>query len=409
MPSVLPFAVPGQGSAPSANEAAFEARINAQADSLAGQLAATAVARDQAGGHAAAERELIRASGLLALTIPREHGGEGGSWPLFYRVVRRLAQADSALAHVFAFHHLQLATVMLYGTPAQQEQLFRETVAQRLFWGNAINSQNKFTVALSVPGGFELHGSKGYSSGSVGSDRITVSGWHEASQSFVIVAVPTARKGITVVSDWDAFGQRQTDSGTVQFDHVQVAASEVLEGPGQTRRPRATLRTLLSQLILTNLYTGIALGAFNEARQQLQTSTRPWFLSTAATASQDPFIQHRLAGLWLLVRPAVVLADAAAAQLQEALDAGEAVTETRRGEVAIAVIEAKALAHKAAVNVSSQFFELTGARSTTEKLGLDRFWRNARVHTLHDPIDYKLRDLGRYLLEGEFPEPTSYT
>jgi alkylation response protein AidB-like acyl-CoA dehydrogenase len=48
-------------------------------------------------------------------------------------------------------------------------------------------------------------------------------------------------------------------------------------------------------------------------------------------------------------------------------------------------------------------FELTGARSTSAKFGFDRFWRNARVHTLHDPVDYKMRDLGRYALDGRCP------
>ncbi|MES1163954.1 MAG: monooxygenase, partial [Rhizobacter sp.] len=40
----------------------------AATETLAQQLAATAVERDRSGGHAAHERELIRASGLLALT-----------------------------------------------------------------------------------------------------------------------------------------------------------------------------------------------------------------------------------------------------------------------------------------------------------------------------------------------------
>ena len=77
--------------------------------------------------------------------------------------------------------------------------------------------------------------------------------------------------------------------------------------------------------------------------------------------------------------------------------------------MAIAANEAKVLAHRGAIEVSSQFFELTGARATSQKLGLDRFWRNARVHTLHDPIDYKYRDIGLYLLDGQYPEPTSYS
>jgi alkylation response protein AidB-like acyl-CoA dehydrogenase len=67
------------------------------------------------------------------------------------------------------------------------------------------------------------------------------------------------------------------------------------------------------------------------------------------------------------------------------------------------------LAHRAALDIGSQLFELTGARSTGARYGFDRFWRNARVHTLHDPVDYKLRDLGRYALDGSLPEPTPYS
>ena len=49
-------------------------------DALATQLAATAVERDRQGGHAAAERERIRASGLLRLSVPTAYGGAGASW-----------------------------------------------------------------------------------------------------------------------------------------------------------------------------------------------------------------------------------------------------------------------------------------------------------------------------------------
>src|SRR5215217_1717991 len=77
------------------------------AAALARRLADTAVERDKAGGHAAQEREWIRDSGLLTLSIPTEFGGQGADWATVYRTIRTLAGADSALAHVFAFHHLQ--------------------------------------------------------------------------------------------------------------------------------------------------------------------------------------------------------------------------------------------------------------------------------------------------------------
>lgn len=378
-------------------------------DTLARQLAATAVERDRAGGHAAHERALIRSSGLLDLSIPTAHGGLGGDWPTVYRSVRRLAQADSALAHLFGFHHLQVAGVLLYGDAAQQQRMLRETTEGRLFWGNALNPVDKRAVATRTASGWQVDGPKSFCSGSVGSDRLTISAWHEATQSLLIAAIPTVRTGVTVQADWDAFGQRQTDSGTVRFDAVQVADDEVLVAPGAPLTAQATLRSQVAQLVMANLYLGIAIGAFDEARAYTRTQSRPWFASGVEAAIDDPFIQHRYGELWLLVRPALAVADEAARALQKAFERGARLTAPERGAVAIAVAEAKVLSHRAGVEVSSQLFELTGARATSQRFGFDRYWRNVRVHTLHDPVDYKLRDLGRHQLDGRWPEPTAYS
>ncbi len=53
--------------------------------------------------------------------------------------------------------------------------------------------------------------------------------------------------------------------------------------------------------------------------------------------------------------------------------------------------------------------EALGARATAGKYGFDRFWRNVRTHTLHDPVAYKRREVGRWVLTGELPEPTWYS
>jgi alkylation response protein AidB-like acyl-CoA dehydrogenase len=379
------------------------------ADLLARQLATTAVERDRAGGHAAEEREHIRASGLLGLTIPTEFGGIGADWSTFYATLRRLAQADSALAHLYGFHHLQVATLLLYGTRAQQEKQLGETARRRLFWGNALNPLDQRAVATEDGDGWIFNGLKSFSSGSVGSDRMVVSAWHRPTQSLVVATTLTRRAGLRVRGDWDAFGQKQTDSGTVEFERVEIAAEDVLVGPGATSTPRMTLRTLVSQLIMANLYLGIAIGAFDEARGYTREQTRPWAGSGVAKAIDDPIIQHRYGELRLLIRAAASVADDAARQLDAAFALGDAIEPLQRGELAVSIAEAKVLAHRAAMEISSQFFELTGARATSEKLGLDRFWRNARVHTLHDPVDVKLRDIGRHALSGQVPEPGSYS
>ena len=379
------------------------------ADRLARQLAVTAVARDLAGGHAAEEREHIRTSGLLALTIPREFGGLGADWPTFYATLRRLAQADSALAHVYGFHHLQMATLLLYGTPVQQERHLRESTRKSLFWGNALNPLDHRAVATETGDGWVFDGPKSFSSGSVGSDRLVVSAWHAPTQSLVLATTPTRRNGLLVRADWDAFGQKQTDSGTVEFERIEIPAEDVLLAPGAPSTPRMTLRTLVSQLMMANLYLGIAIGAFDEGRVFTREQTRPWAGSGVARAIDDPIVQHRYGELRLLIRSAASVADDAARDLDAAFALGDAIDPGRRGQLALSIAEAKVLAHRAAMEVSSQVFELAGARATSQTLGLDRFWRNARVHTLHDPVDVKLRDLGRHSLSGQVPEPGSYS
>ncbi|TFW31284.1 acyl-CoA dehydrogenase family protein [Duganella callida] len=381
----------------------------AVAADLARRLGASANQRDQAGGHAAQEREWIRASGLLTLSIPTVFGGHGADWPTVCQVIRIMARADSALAHLLGFHHLQLAGIQLYGTPQQQKRFYTLTVEQNLFWGNALNPLDKRSIASDADYGYQIDGVKSFSSGSVGSDWLTISAWHEATQSALIGVVPTRQSGVTVQADWDAFGQKQTDSGNVHFNRVSLPATQVLQAPGAAPTAQATLRSQVAQLIMTNLYLGIGEGAFEAARGYLADEARPWFASGAASAGADPLVQHRLGQLWLKLRPAAVLAEQAAQTLERLYRLGAAVTAQQRGALAVTVAEAKVLAHRAGVEVSSEIFELTGARSTSAKYGFDRFWRNARVHTLHDPVDYKIRDLGRYAFDGTLPEPTAYS
>ncbi len=381
------------------------------ATDLAARLASTAVERDRAGGHAPCEREWIRESGLLALSVPADFGGAGAGWSTVQATVRILARADSALAHVYAFHHLQMATIDFYGNAGQRRHLFGATVSQRLFWGNALNPLDKRCVATARDDGFMLNGIKSFCSGSVGADWLIVSAWDQAVNGALIGALPATQAGLTVQADWDAFGQKQTDSGIVVFEDVALPAALVLQAPSAAPvlTPRMTLRTQISQLIMANLYLGIGQGAFEAARAYTREQARPWFASGVARAADDPVVQHRYGKLWLLLRPAELAADHAAGMLDRAMDRGEGLTAGERGEVAIAVAEAKALSHQAGLDISNQMFELMGARSTSAQFGFDRFWRNARVHTLHDPVDYKIRDLGRYALDGTLPEPTAYS
>ncbi len=372
------------------------------ADEVLAALRATAVERDRRGGHAAHEKALLRDAGLLAQAVPIAFGGQGAAWPAVYDTVRRVARVDSALAHLLAFHHLQVATVLIYGTPAQQSRWLRATVGEGLWWGNAMNPLDPRLVSAEDDAGQILTGTKGFCSGAQGSDLMTFSAVHAASGKLLLGVLATQAPGVTVNDDWQAIGQRQTDSVSVDFAQVRVPQADVLRRPTDAATVRHSLRTCLGQLILVNLYLGIAEGALEAARELTLTGTRPWLYAGVATAAEDPYRLQRFGEMHLQSVAAAVLADRAAALLQQAWDAGDAVTPTQRRVVGLAITEAKVLAHRASLFVSQELFDAAGTRAAQTELGLDRYWRNARTHTLHDPLDYKLRTLGRWALSGEF-------
>ncbi|MBG0847687.1 acyl-CoA dehydrogenase family protein [Pseudomonas chengduensis] len=378
----------------------------AKVERLARRLAASAVERDRAGGSPQAERELLRDSGLLTLAVPQQYGGQGVAWPDIYRITRYLAAVDSSLAHLFAFQHLQVATLLLFGNPDQQRHWLTRTVQERWFWGNATNGRDSGLTLAPREEHYELNGSKSFCSGALGADALVISAPRGKSpEDRVFIVLPSQREGLAVNSDWDGFGQRQTDSGTVQFEQVFVDASELLGPVGPS--PRTTLRACLSQLILTQLYLGNAQGALDAALRYTREHSRAWPASGVANASDDPFIQQRYGELWLRYRSALPLAEHAAQRLQSAWEK-PALTAAERAEVALAISEAKVVAVRAALEITSQIFEAIGARATSSRYGFDRFWRNVRVHSLHDPIDYKVRDLGHWLLSGQGPQPSLY-
>ncbi|VWB63448.1 acyl-CoA dehydrogenase [Burkholderia pseudomultivorans] len=373
-------------------------------------LRASAAARDRTGGHAAQEKQWLADAGLLTLAVPRAFGGREAEWPAIYDAIRQIARVDSALAHLVGFQCLQVVSVDVWGNPAQRERYLRGTVEQRWWWGNAVNPLDTRLVATAAPdGGYRLDGVKGFCSGTRGSQRMTVSAHDPDTGRTVFGVVPTDRDGITVNDDWDPIGQRQTDSGSVRFDHVTLAPDEVLHRSETPPTPRATLRTLVSQLVLTNLFVGLAEGALGEARDYVLKHGRPWIQADVERASDDPYTLQRFGDMRIQAVAAAALADRAAVALQRAWAQHDALTADGRAEAALAVSEAKIVAQRAALANGEALFDACGARATAASLGLDRFWRNARTHTLHDPLDYRQRDVGRFALTGVLPQASLYT
>jgi alkylation response protein AidB-like acyl-CoA dehydrogenase len=380
------------------------------ADQLSRAFAQTAVERDKRGGTAKTERDMLRASGLLNVTIPSELGGWAMEWPDTMKLIRLFARVDSSIAHLFGFQHLMLASVSLYGSRAQTEELFSETVRKQWFWGNALNPLDNGTrLTPSDTVGYLINGRKSFCSGALDSDMLIVSAIHAVDEKFMVAAIPSDGPGISILEDWDAMGQRQTDSGTVEFHDVAAGPEKFLRTPGPLGSIRASLRSCIAQLILSNIFLGIAEGALAEARNYTLAQTRPWITSTAKSATEDPYVLANYGSFFVNLQAAQALTDIAGESLQRAWESGDAITENQRGKCSLDVAASKVTTTRVGLDITSRIFEVMGARAAAGPARMDRFWRNLRTHTLHDPVDYKIRELGDWALNHHLPKPTFYS
>ncbi|AZS89167.1 SfnB family sulfur acquisition oxidoreductase [Streptomyces griseoviridis] len=387
----------------SAHVIADDAEALAVARSLADGFRAGAGARDSERRLPRAELERLSASGLLAVTVPAEHGGADVDATTLAEIFRLLASADGSLAQIPQSHFVYVNVIRRQGTAEQRKFFFAELLAGRRF-GNAQSEagtrhvQDIRTRLTPRPdGSFLLTGVKHYSTGALFADWIPVLARADHDDLHVAY-VPRDAPGVTVVDDWDGMGQRTTASGTVHLTDVPVPADRVLPHHLTFRGPQ--LHGAVAQLLHAAIDVGIADGALAEAAEFVRTKSRPWFESGVDTAAEDPLVIQRFGELAVGTWASRALLREAARTVEEAR---ADLTDDSAAEASIAVAAAKAHAARTAVEVADALFELAGTRSALNSLNLHRHWRDARTHTLHDPARWKIQHIGRYVLSGTRP------
>ncbi|MFG2396997.1 acyl-CoA dehydrogenase family protein [Streptomyces lydicus] len=382
-----------------------------RATEVAAVLATDAVARDRAGATPYAEVQLLKDSGLVTLLGPTAHGGAGQDWPTAYRVIREVAAADGSIGQLLGYHYLWNWAARLVGTREQWEQVEAEAARQRWFFGGAVNPRDKDVVVRDEGETLVFSGRKSFSTGSRVSDVTVLEGVLEGTDQHVFAIVPSNSDGLTFHDDWDNIGQRLTESGSVTLDGVRVPWAAAAGYVDKEFRPRVynTLNVPTIQLVFAHFYLGIAAGALETAAAYTRTKARPWLHGGHERAVDEPYVLDTYGDLTAKLWAAEALADRVSEAGQRLHEDPDAVTEQDRGEFEVRVAAVKARATDVALEVTNRIFEVTGARSTAADEGLDRFWRNVRTHTLHDPVAYKRREVGRFRLTGDLPEPTWYS
>ncbi|OAP43147.1 SfnB family sulfur acquisition oxidoreductase, partial [Sinorhizobium americanum] len=242
-----------------------------------------------------------------------------------------------------------------------------------------------------------LNGQKFYSTGSLFAHIIAAVAKDDNGR-VNIVFIDRATPGLDLVDDWTSFGQRSTGSGTVTFDDVEVTAFQVVDHDGVFERP--TPMGPFAQIIHSAVQVGLARGALLETISYVRAHARPFFELSIEHGYEDPHTVYAVGDVSIRVHAADALLFRAGRLLDIAI---ENPTEDTVAAASIAVAEVKTLGTEVAQLAATKLIELGGARSTLESYGLDRFWRNARTHSLHDPVRWKYHHIGNYYLNGLLP------
>ena len=348
-----------------------------------------------------AEIESLSQSGLWAITVPKRFGGaEVSSWTVA-QIIALLSGADGAIGQIPQNHYYALEVLKNTGTEAQQQRIFAE-VLQGARLGNALaefkpkNAVDKTTKLTSTAGGYVINGEKFYCTGSLFAHRIPTLVKDDNDREF-LAFVQRDAKGLTLIDDWQSFGQRTTGSGTVLFHQVFVDKDDVIAFDKAYQSP--TVCGPFAQLLHAAIETGIARGAFDETLVQVR-QARPWIDSGVDKATDDPLTLLQIGRSAADVRAVEVLLKHAA----QTIDAARPTpNEQNIAQASLAVAAVRALSTDVALKTSSQLIELAGSRGSQRDKGLDLFWRNARVHTLHDAVRWKYYFIANYALNGVLP------
>lgn len=350
-----------------------------------------------------AEIDLFSQKGLGGIRIPKQFGGAFVSNKTLAHVFRILNKADSSVGQIPQNQIALLNMIQMMGTEQQKQFIYQEILQGKRLANGGPERNTKDTKTLATTLTFEngryfVDGEKFYSTGSSFAHWLAIKAIHP--EGYVVLTIVNAQaKGVKVIDNWNGFGQRTTSSGTVRLEHVEVDPLLIFDERLLSSQPN--YRGAYSQLLQVAIDVGIAEAAFADTVTAVH-KARPIVDAQVEKASFEHYTLQEVGKSAVLLDAAILLLDEAAEYLDE-LDQLQSVTEEQAAKASILVAEAKIYANDAALHISEKLLELGGSRSSLSQHNLDQHWRNARVHTLHDPVRWKLHALGNYYLNHTLP------
>lgn len=329
--------------------------------------------------------DVVRRSGLTALTVPTALGGHGADLPAVADAVRRVAAVDAAVALVLAMHHLHTVDLFATETPVLRA-LAAELVTRGGFVGGLVsearsNAPHRGTPlagrASRTPDGWVLDGRKTYVTGSLALTAarvtLTVDGVDGDRRTFL---VPFDAPGVEVVPSWDTLGLRGSVGHDLVLTDVRVGADRDLGPEGVGGR-----KVVWWPILLAAISAGVAAHALDLVEGG----------AGVPSLTGEPELRHVVDG-----GEAVLAFQTCRAVVDSAVARAGAGT-LGRGEAAAA----KVLAHRSATGVVDHVGRLIGTASVWRDHVWQRLYRDLRTGLHHaPPEDVVLRERAAHLLEA---------
>ncbi|NAR63425.1 SfnB family sulfur acquisition oxidoreductase [Acinetobacter haemolyticus] len=341
--------------------------------------------------------------GLGGIRIPKQYGGAFVSNKSLAHVFRILSKADANVGQIPQNQFGLLNFINITGSETQKQFIYAEILAGKRIANGGPEKNSKDTKAIQTTltlenGQYLLNGEKFYSTGTCFADWLAIRALHPDGYT-VLAIVDRYAAGVEVINDWNGFGQRTTASGTVKLRNVVVDPALFFDERIIADTPN--IRGAYSQLLQVAIDVGIAEAAFDDTLSSIR-KARPIIDAGVEKASEEHYTLQEVGKLNILLDAAILLLDEAAEYLDE-LDQLTEISAEQAARASILVAEAKIYANDAALHISEKLLELGGSRASLSQHNLDQHWRNARVHTLHDPVRWKFHAIGDYYLNGTHP------
>jgi alkylation response protein AidB-like acyl-CoA dehydrogenase len=326
--------------------------------------------------------DALAQEGLLGLVSATDMGGRGAGMREASAVVERLARSCASSALVTTMHYCATAVVEARGTVELRREIaagrslgtlaFSETGSRSHFWA-------PLSTATADGDGALLDASKSWVTSAGEADFYV---WSSRPMSgdgaSTMWLVRAGQAGIEVAAGFNGLGMRGNSSKPMTAKRAAVAREAMLGSDGGGFDLMMGVVLPWFQVLNASASVGIAEAAVSAT---VAHAGRTRFEHLGQSLADQPVTRHHIARMRIQT-------DLARALLMDTLQA----METNRPDTMLRVLEVKAAASEAVVDVTELAMRVCGGAAFRKELGVERNFRDARAATAMAPTTDALYD-----------------